>query len=71
MLRGREGGEVKIGVCGGAAALAGLTFKSLRKCAPESSWILVSEPGFFKVLAHFLGNLILLPEMKPRNNIVY
>ena len=34
-------------------------------------WVLVSEPGFLKVLAHFPGNLILLPEMKPRNNIVY
>ena len=34
-------------------------------------WVLVSEPGFLKVLAHFPGNRILLPEMKPRNNIVY
>ena len=34
-------------------------------------WVLVSEPGFFKVLAHFPGNLIILPEMKPRNNIAY
>ena len=37
----------------------------------STHWVLVSEPGFFKVLAHFPGNLILLPEMKPRNNIVY
>ena len=36
-----------------------------------STWVLVSEPGFFKVLAHFPGNRILLPEMKPRNNIVF
>ena len=34
-------------------------------------WVLVSEPGFFKVLDHFPGNLILLPEMKPGNNVVY
>ena len=26
---------------------------------------------FLKVLAHFPGNLFFLPEMKPRNNIVY
>ena len=43
--------------------------------SPESDealyWVLVSEPGFFKVLAHFPGNRILLPEMKPRNSIVY
>ena len=34
-------------------------------------WVLVSEPGFFKMLANFIGNIILLPEMKPRNNIIY
>ena len=35
------------------------------------NWVLVSEPGILKVLAHFLRSLILSPEMKPRNNIVY
>ena len=35
------------------------------------NWVLVSEPGFLKVFAHFPWNFILLPEMKPRNNIVY
>ena len=34
-------------------------------------WFLVSEPGLVTVLANVLGNLILLPEMKPRNNLVY
>ena len=44
-------------------------------CEPKAAspldalgWVLVSEPGFFKVVAHFPGNLILVPEMKPRNN---
>ena len=34
-------------------------------------WVLVSEPGCFKDLAHFPRIRILSPEMKPRNNIVY
>ena len=37
----------------------------------KTNWVLVSEPGFFQILAHFPGNRILLPEMKSRNNIVY
>ena len=37
----------------------------------HSTGYLLVNLDFFKVLAHFPGNLILLPEMKPRNNIVY
>ena len=36
-----------------------------------SDWVLVSEPGFLLGFGPFPWIFFFLPEMKPRNNIVY
>ena len=46
------------------------TKQSMFSKSSQTGYLLVNL-DFCKVLAHFPGNLILLPEMKPRNNIVY